>query len=187
MHDTTDPENGLNHKQLDVFSLLNVERQNAILDEVLNERALAAFDLEDSSGDTNLADVVRRLTEDPLWSKLQDIKLSDVLNALMPKNTPRAKPQTPTKPHTPVVKASPENGVAPTGKKRGRKPKIDVGEEILSVLTKFIAENPGLRSEEIQKNFAGDEAEVKAALVRLRNSGAVKTEGQKRATTYATA
>lgn len=58
---------------------------------------------------------------------------------------------------------------------------------LVDQLLAFISRNPGLRSEQIQKQLGAKQAAVKVGLAKLRASGRVKTSGTRRATTYASA
>ena len=60
------------------------------------------------------------------------------------------------------------------------------GSALLDQLVTFIAKNPGLRSEQIQKQVRQKPGVVKAALAKLRAARRVKTSGDRRSTTYAT-
>ena len=72
-----------------------------------------------------------------------------------------------------------------TGGKRGRRGALN--ESMLARVLEVVKGEPGLRSEQIQKQLPLAPKLVKAALAKLRAAKRVKTTGQKRATTYAAA
>ena len=70
-------------------------------------------------------------------------------------------------------------------KPRAKRTSLDDG--LVAQVLLFVRENPGQRSEEIQKTVGLPPGQVKKALVKLRGAGQLKTTGAKRATTYAAA
>jgi hypothetical protein len=69
--------------------------------------------------------------------------------------------------------------------KRGRRSSLT--ESVLSSVLSVIEGKPGLRSEQIQAQLRMQPKMVKAALAKLREQKQVKTTGQKRSMTYASA
>ena len=85
-----------------------------------------------------------------------------------------------------AASASSSSDDAPaTGGKRGRRGALN--ESMLARVLEVVKGEPGLRSEQIQKQLPLAPKLVKAALAKLRAAKRVKTTGQKRATTYAAA
>jgi hypothetical protein len=74
-----------------------------------------------------------------------------------------------------------------TAGKRALTPRRGVAEADLQKVLDYIGKNPGKRSEEIQKALHLDGAYGKKVLAKLRETKAVKTKGERRATTYAVA
>jgi len=68
------------------------------------------------------------------------------------------------------------------GGRRGRSG--SPSENDLRTVHDFVRGNSGLRSEEIQQRLGGEPELIRKALAKLRATGQVRTEGQKRATVY---
>jgi hypothetical protein len=76
-------------------------------------------------------------------------------------------------------------GPAGGGRRRRRRGAVDNAS--LEKLLKFIGAKPGLRGEEIRKQVGLPDDVVRAGLAKLRETKKVRTKGERRATTYATA
>ena len=147
-------------EKVDLLSLLAPERRQAIFEEVLGSRARSLFQRH---GRVTLGKLVEALTQDDLWAQMQHVRVESVLS-------PR------------------EEGTAGKGR-RGRPPgsrsKLSSGaiDQILEVIRK----KPNLRSEQIQRELTLAPGVVKSGLAKLRLERRVRTNGQRRSTTYALA
>ena len=88
--------------------------------------------------------------------------------------------------HPARAAAAPSRGAKAARSAKGPRRGKDAG-AVVDQLLAFIAKNPGLRSEQIQKQIGVKQALVKAGLAKLRAAGKVKTTGSRRSTTYASA
>ncbi len=145
-------------EKVDLLSLLAPERRQAIFEEVLGTRARSLFQRH---GRTTLGKLVEALAQDDLWAQMQHVRVESVLNAR-------------------------EEATAGNGR-RGRPPgsrsKLSSGaiDQILEVIRK----KPNLRSEQIQGELKLAPGVVKSGLAKLRLEQRVRTNGQRRSTTYA--
>jgi hypothetical protein len=176
-------QNGHNGQpQLDVLSMLPPDRQAAIRMEAFGCEARKIFREHQQS---SLADVVRLLTEHAHWNELQQLALwfvapvPDASSASVDTGASPADSGTNAKSNS---KRQPPV-LHPIRPKSTYGPRSLNGTHVQTVL-KVIRENPGLRSEEIQRKSRLAPGAVRKVLQKLRREKTVKTKGEKRATTY---
>jgi hypothetical protein len=87
----------------------------------------------------------------------------------------------------PSVGPAPTRRVAPIAGKPGAKRPVEDLARLKDQLAAFVQENPGSRIEQIGKALGHKTKELALPMKKLIAEGAVKTEGQKRATTYSPA
>jgi hypothetical protein len=147
----------------DLLSLLSPDRRRAILAEALGAHVRSIFGRHQRS---SLGALVEALRRDARWGAIQTIAVSSVLK-------PSARG------------AAPAPEAATRGRRRGRRGRLD--QATLDQILRVVSRSPGMRSEQIQKALPFERTLVKAGLAKLRELKKVKTNGIKRATTYAAA
>ncbi|MSP62548.1 MAG: hypothetical protein EXR72_19895 [Myxococcales bacterium] len=175
----------------DILSYFSAERRQQILDEALGTQVRQL--VEQHQGGTFGA-LVEALRGAAHWDHIKNVNVSSVLRPSKGGAAPAPAPAKVKAAKAPAAKAptakAPAVAAAPKAsgsakRKGGRKPRYQP--EMLNELVTLIQKNPGLRSEEIQKQVGGDKGAIKAALAKLRELKRVQTSGVKRSTIYTAA
>ncbi len=180
---------------LDILAHLPAEHRAALEGQVVGS-ALAGV----ITGARNIAALLDALTTHPLWSHLGRLPASSLsgshvaapvaaaVSAKRKPGRPKKNAQAAAAGSATTASAAPAAAtVKPSrkGKKlvrRSPEQKKAIAERILT----FVAQNPGLKSEQIQKAL-GDAKVVRASLKELRAAQKVATTGEKRGMTYGVA